>query len=85
MFFIAYAFKGQVHDCVCRTSDCKSLVLQDKCNIEIFFVPSDVSYNVSANGKLSRISLTKKPNLIMLYAANDLQVASADFFQNVGA
>ena len=37
MFFIAYAFKGQVHVFACRTSEnCKSLVLQDKCNIEIF-------------------------------------------------
>ena len=27
-------------ECVCRRSeDCKSLILQDKCNIEIFFSP----------------------------------------------
>ena len=27
-------------ECVCRTSEkCKSLVLQDKCNIEIFLAP----------------------------------------------
>ena len=37
MFFIAYTFKGQVHVFIYRTSEnCKSLVLQDKCNIEIF-------------------------------------------------
>ena len=36
MFFIAYDFK-RTSACVCRTSEnCKSLVLQDKCNIEIF-------------------------------------------------
>ena len=41
MFLISYAFKGQVHDCVCRKSvNCKSLVLQDKCNIEIFLSPA---------------------------------------------
>ena len=35
MFFIAYPFKAQVH--VFGTSEnCKSLVLQDKYNIEIF-------------------------------------------------
>ena len=31
VFIIAYAFKGQV-----TSENCKSLVLQDKCNIEIF-------------------------------------------------
>ena len=35
MFFIVYAFKG-----LCRTREnCKSLVLQDKCNIEIVLFP----------------------------------------------
>ena len=37
MFFNAYDFKGQTCACVCRTSENrKSLVLQDRCNIEIF-------------------------------------------------
>ena len=37
MVFTAYAFKGQVPSCVYKTSEnCKSLVLQDKCNFEIF-------------------------------------------------
>ena len=41
MFFIAYAFKGQVHVLVYRTSEnCKSLILQDKCNIEILLSPA---------------------------------------------
>ena len=50
MFFIAYTFEGQVHvfagrvkiasHSSCRTSEnCKSLVLQDKYNIEIFLSP----------------------------------------------
>ena len=40
MFFIAYAFNGQVHVFVGRVNQyCKSLVLQDKCNIEIFLSP----------------------------------------------
>ena len=41
LFFIAYALKGlRASACVCRTSEnCKSLVLQDKCNIEIFLSP----------------------------------------------
>ena len=40
LFFIAYAFKGQVHVLIYRTSEnCKSLVLQDKCNIELFLYP----------------------------------------------
>ena len=35
MFFIVYAFKG-----LCRTREnCTSLVLQDKCNIEIVLFP----------------------------------------------
>ena len=39
MFFNAYAFKGQMHVC-CRTNEnCKRLVLQDKCNIEVFLSP----------------------------------------------
>ena len=43
MFFIAYAFKGQVHVFAGRVKiDCKSLVLQDKCNIEIFLSPDSV-------------------------------------------
>ena len=33
MFFIAYAFKGQVHG---FAGHCKSLVQHDKCNIEMF-------------------------------------------------
>ena len=38
MFFIAYTFRTSA--CVCRTSEnCKSIVLQDKCNIEIFLSP----------------------------------------------
>ena len=39
-FFIAYTFKGQVHVLIYRTCEnCKPLVLQDKCNIEIFLSP----------------------------------------------
>ena len=37
IFFIAYAFKGQVHVFAGWVKIVKSLVLQDKCNIEIFF------------------------------------------------
>ena len=36
MFFIAYAFKGQVHVFAGRVNIVMSLILQDKCNIEIF-------------------------------------------------
>ena len=45
MFFIAYTFIGQVHDIVFagQVKICKSLVLQDKCNIEIFFSPDKVN------------------------------------------
>ena len=43
MFFIAYTFKGQVHVFVGRVKivreNCKSLVLQDKRNFEIFLSP----------------------------------------------
>ena len=39
MFFIAYAFKGQEH--VITSENCKSLVLQAKCNIEIFLSPEN--------------------------------------------
>ena len=40
MFFIVYALNGQVHVFVGRVNQyCKSLVLQDKCNIEIFLSP----------------------------------------------
>ena len=38
MFIIAYAFKGQVHAFAERVN-CKSLILQDKSNIEIFLSP----------------------------------------------
>ena len=45
VFFIAYAFKGQVHVLINRTCEnCKSLVLQDKCNIEIFLSPDSHSH-----------------------------------------
>ena len=38
MFFIAYT------SCVCKTSEnCKSVILQDKCNIEIFLSPASKS------------------------------------------
>ena len=40
MFFIAYTFKGQVH----VFERCKSLILQDMCNIEIFLSPDITSY-----------------------------------------
>ena len=41
MFSIVYTLTGHLHvHCVCRTSEnCWSLVLQDKCNIEIFLTP----------------------------------------------
>ena len=39
MFFIAYAFKGPVHVFCRKNENCKSLVLQYKCNIEIFLSP----------------------------------------------
>ena len=50
MFFIAYAFKGHVH-VFCRTSEsCKSLILQDKCNIEIFLSPeTQIKLSISMN------------------------------------
>ena len=45
MFFIAYAFKGQVHVLIYRTGEnCKSLVLQDKFIIEIFLSPDSHSH-----------------------------------------
>ena len=49
MFFIAYAFKGQEHvfagqvkivSHLSCSKNCKSLVLQDKCNIEILLSPA---------------------------------------------
>ena len=45
MFFNAYAFKGQVHVHVFagRVKIVKSLVLQDKCNFEIFLSPEQKS------------------------------------------
>ena len=41
MVFIAYAFKGHVHAFarLVKVVTCKSLVLQGKCNIEIFLSP----------------------------------------------
>ena len=39
MIFIAYTFKGQVHVFAGRVKIVKSLVLQDKYNIEIFLSP----------------------------------------------
>ena len=42
MFFIAYTFKGQVH-VFAGQANCKSLGLQDECNIEIFLSPTPSS------------------------------------------
>ena len=40
-------------ECVCRTSEnCKSLVLQDKCNIEIFLSPGYGNQNSICFGNL---------------------------------
>ena len=36
MFFIACTFKGQVHVFAGTSENCKSLVLQDKCNMNYF-------------------------------------------------
>ena len=77
MFFSAYAFKGQV--CVCRTSEnCKSLVLQDKCNIEIFLSPDmepemyHIRFNISWSKiwKLSTHLFTLTLCLLVLSADN---------------
>ena len=47
VFFIAYAFKGQVYVLIYRTSEIyKSLVLQDKCNIKIFLSPEMASHGI---------------------------------------
>ena len=43
IFFIAYSTILRTSACVCGTSEnCKSLVLQGKCNIEIFLSPERV-------------------------------------------
>ena len=49
MFFIAYTFKGQVH--AFAGENFKLLVLQDKCNIEIFLSPGGFisNYITSSN------------------------------------
>ena len=40
--------KDKYNTCGCRTSEnCKSLVLQDKCNIEIFLSPDKVPKSIS--------------------------------------
>ena len=40
MLFSAYSFKGQVHEFAITSESFKSLVLQDKCNIENFLSPA---------------------------------------------
>ena len=40
MFFIAHTFEGQVHVFARTSENCKSLILQDKYNIEIFLSPA---------------------------------------------
>ena len=45
MFFIAYTFEGQVHVFAGRVKIVNALVLQDKCNIEIFLSPDNTSLN----------------------------------------
>ena len=47
MLFIAYAFKGQVHVFTERVGNYKSLILLDKCNIEIFLSPAKEVYVIS--------------------------------------
>ena len=39
MFFIVYSFKGQVHAFAGQIKNCKSLILQDKSNFEIYLSP----------------------------------------------
>ena len=50
MFFIAYSFKGQVHVFAGRKmydENCKSPVLEDKCNIKIFLSPDILDIRAS--------------------------------------
>ena len=55
MFFITYTFKGQVHVFAGRVKivreNCKSLVLQDKRNFEIFLSPVCKSSVLQSNFK----------------------------------
>ena len=44
MFLIAYTFKGQVHTFAGRVKIVETLILQDKCNIEIFLSPVYLLY-----------------------------------------
>ena len=52
MFIIAYTFKEQVHVFSGLSENCKSLILQDKYNIEIFLSPAYPSFLISALDKL---------------------------------
>ena len=61
MFFIAYTAKGQVHVHVCRMSEkCKPLVVQDKCNIEIFLSP-DLCMISKKKPSHKKLQLNQKP------------------------
>ena len=60
MFFIAYALKGQVHVFAKTSENCKSLVPQDKCNIEIF-LSSVFSWNIKEISKCSLVKQTCYP------------------------
>ena len=51
MFFIAYTLKGQVHVFTGHVKNCKSLILQDKCNIEMFLSPVFIFGFVSGQPK----------------------------------
>ena len=66
MFFTAYtfkgqvhvAFKGQVHVFAGRVKIVKSLVLQDKCNIDIFLSPVLANICGTSSGSLLCIGIS---------------------------
>ena len=86
MSFIAYAFKGQVHVFAGRVKIfCKSLVLQDKCYIEIFLSPASC-YNWATTWDFQQCGMCDQQSLrsVCAYAQSDQSLClSLEYSMNV--
>ena len=80
MFFIVYAFKGQVHVFAGQVKSCKSLVLQDKSDIELFL---SLKSKCNFKNRLSEMYFTISGSTIASIDENIIITISLTIFEKL--
>ena len=81
---ITYTFEGQVHVFAGRVKIVNALVLQDKCNIEIFLSPDNISLNAWYCWIGYIVVLGKIQLVVSWHLASDNQLSADLAYKKVG-